>query len=591
MSAWTVVPQPTTNGWTPVQGAKPSPESGGELPFVPNKSLGTIRNMMGTDTGENMGTVLPNGKVHSSMMTPMMQGVARMAEPGMDAKAKGASMIVEDAGKALAPLAAPALIAAPAATVLGAAGGLGGAGLARAGADYFHAPEGVRDLATDAGGLAGGALGARIPGAIKDIPGVAPLARWGIKHFTPLPGPISSALAERMFPSVGTPKPAMGPMPNIPVPAPAPPRSPQRFMGPGTAPPQPLPPVGPQRLMTGEAPALPPPITAQPEARFQVGQPPRPNAPAQPERLMRGESPPLPPPKAPAAEEPQPLHGMEAPPLPPRSNPRAKGMGKSTTAAPTSAPETAPSAQAPNGPWTSAPHTPSPDDKIFTAPGVRDPNLAQSGGVLSAEELRNRQAVTNKAIPVLDKAGITPEEIEQPGAGRAKAMAAFKDHPFDFSARQRNPADYGRKEEPSEETWQNMAASLRQQQQLRGMMNQPSQPQQAQGLAPRQQKFLPFSNASVKPEEMRIQNATPEEGNRMVQRFGQTRAGEDEGQTDWSQWNGEDLERMAQEFEDMMDKTPGMTDPRMKAMARAVLKPMRDTALRELAKRRSVYGQ
>lgn len=100
------------------------------------------------------------------------QGVEQMAEPGMRAKAGGASKVIRGTGKMLAPAAVVALpeamIAAPAATT----GGLALGGVAAPATEYELKAAGVPDeyseLAGDVAGLAGGAVGARYAQPVVD---------------------------------------------------------------------------------------------------------------------------------------------------------------------------------------------------------------------------------------------------------------------------------------------------------------------------------------------------------------------------------------------------------------------------------------
>lgn len=198
----------------------------GQPPTIKPKALGTINAMMGATGGENTfegddpnNPYAPH-RFHMAgpMSSPMMQGVERMAEPGLDAKAKGASMLIRGAGQAEAPLLIPAAMAAPAATAAALGGGALGSTVGGGIASAVHAPEGVQDLSEDAGGIVGGGLASRIPAALADVPWVGDLARWGTKHFAPgIAKTPLNALIDRFSPKAPAPPPYVAPPPIKPM--------------------------------------------------------------------------------------------------------------------------------------------------------------------------------------------------------------------------------------------------------------------------------------------------------------------------------------------------------------------------------------
>lgn len=96
------------------------------------------------------------------------KGMTRVAKPeNVSDFAGGVSDIARGAGTLALPVALPAIVAAPLASALAFGGGTLASKGVEAGADALGVPEGFRDLLGTTAGVAGGAVGARIPGAVS----------------------------------------------------------------------------------------------------------------------------------------------------------------------------------------------------------------------------------------------------------------------------------------------------------------------------------------------------------------------------------------------------------------------------------------
>ena len=131
-------------------------------PPVQTKALAEIERNMDVDTGKAFPRSSGMPGTPQPPIIPLERALEVGSEPGLANKAEAASMLIRGAGQAVAPIAAPmALMASPAAAVGGAIGGTAAGVGADAVLSRTDLPQGYKDLATDAAGAVGGALGAK----------------------------------------------------------------------------------------------------------------------------------------------------------------------------------------------------------------------------------------------------------------------------------------------------------------------------------------------------------------------------------------------------------------------------------------------